>query len=285
MRTIATILAAMLALALATSAFGQTVNICDRTPQVRDAILNALGLPADGCANVDSGALAQVTSLKTKPAALQAGDFAGLTSLQELNLYSRGLTTLPDGLFAGLTSLQELTWRDPRGELTTLPPGVFAGLTSLTRLDFDGKLTTLPPGVFAGLTSLQVLILGRNELTTLPDGVFAGLTSLQGLYLNYNELTTLPPGVFAGLTSLQTLNMEENKLATLPDGLFAGLTSLQTLKLEWNEGLQLTRSDPLFAALPSKASVRLPVIKSGEYKPGTRTSKKVTVAPIRVTKE
>ena len=72
-----------------TGALAQTVNICDRTPQVRDQILQALGLSAGNCNAVNSEGLAGITTLdigRARLTTLQVGDFAGLTGLQILSL-------------------------------------------------------------------------------------------------------------------------------------------------------------------------------------------------------
>ena len=250
--------ACLLLAAAVLPAQAQTVDICDRTAQVRDAILEALEV--DDCAAVESDGLASVETLdlaEKQLAALAGGDFAKLTGLKVLELHDNQLTTLPDGVFDGLTSLQNLYLTGnqltalPAGvfdrltslqqlslsdnQLTTLPVGVFDRLTSLQRLWLTGNLlTALPDDVFDGLTSLQRLILGGDRLTTLPAGLFDGLTSLQNLWLSNNQLTALPAGVFDGLTSLQELLLNGNQLTTLPAGVFDGLIRLQTLNLPGN---------------------------------------------------
>ena len=231
------LLIACLLAAVVLPAQAQTIDICDRTAQVRDAILRALD--ADDCAVVDSDGVAGVGRLnlrRTRLTALQSGDFDGLTGLQYLNLDDNRLATLPAGVFDGLNSLQELMLSGNR--LTTLPDGVFDRLTRLQDLSLSGnQLTTLPDGVFDRLTRLQDLDLQHSRFATLPDGVFDGLTSLQRLGLSGDQLTTLPDGVFDGLTSLQDLFLPYNRLTTLPAGVFDGLTSLQYL---WWGGKQLT---------------------------------------------
>ena len=264
----------------------QTVNICDRTPQVRDAIMEAV--EANDCAAVDSESLAGVTLLKIFSwqglTSLRADDFDGLTGLQELNLqYNYGLAALPEGIFDGLTSLQRLYLDEiglaalPEGlfagltslqrlelcgnGLAALPEGLFAGLTSLQRLNLcDNGLAALPEGLFAGLTSLYYLGLDGNELAALPEGIFDGLTGLQTLDLSYNELAALPEGAFDGLTSsLQRLDLSYNELAALPEGIFDGLTGLLTLWLGGNELAGLTANDPLFAGLPNLVTLSLDI--------------------------
>ena len=255
MRNIIALAALLSAVLPAVASQAQTVDICDRTPQVRDALLEAVD--ADDCAAVDSERLAGVETLdisSKQVTTLRAGDFDGLTGLHKLWLYANRLTALPDGVFDGLTSLRMLELSGNR--LTALPAGVFDGLGSLQSLylsvatlpagAFDGLASlrtlelydiqlTLPAGVFDGLTRLRTLGLYENQLKALPAGVFDGLTSLQSLGLSRNPLTTLPAGLFNGLTSLQSLYLHENQLKALPSGVFDGLASLQLLWLHENQ--------------------------------------------------
>ena len=170
----------LLALFGAVGALAQTVNICDRTPQVRDEIMLAIG--ASDCATVTAAQLAGVTELcfghrpwgrgcrsaysRGDLLALKSGDFAGLTGLESLLLMQNQLTALPEDLFAGLTSLQIL--RLDQNHYGTLPEGLFAGLTSLNHLTLtDGYLSDLPDSLFAGLTNLNNLQLQMNYLAVM----------------------------------------------------------------------------------------------------------------------
>ena len=246
MRTLLTYILLATAVLAAVASKAQTVDICDRTAQVRDALLEAL--EADDCAAVDSEGLASVETLDLQSkqlTALQAGDFDSLTGLHTLSLEENQLTALPDGVFDGLTRLHTLSlWRN---QLTALPDGVFDSLTSLHTLSLrETSLTTLPHGVFDSLTSLQDLSLGYNQLTMLPDGVFDGLTNLLYLFLDSNQLTALSDGVFDSLTNLRGLLLDGNQLTTLPDGVFDRLTDLIDLGLGHNP---LTLPDGVFDAL------------------------------------
>ena len=223
----------LLATVLPALGHAQTVDICGRTPQVRDAIMGDLG--AEDCAAVDSAQMAEL----------------------RLFIFSQsGLTTLQAGDFDGLTNLRDL--RLNRNWLEALPAGVFNGLNSLRTLRLShNQLTILPAGVFSGLTNLRTLSLSHNQLATLPAGVFNGLTRLEELRLSYNELTALPAGVFDGLTNLQHLWLNDNQLATLPAGVFDSLTNLSTLELTANHLVGLSRNDSLFAKLPSGVDLEL----------------------------
>ena len=160
-------------LASAPSAPTASAGICDRTTQVQTAILGEIS-GVDDCAEVTVADLATITTLSSFGTAdlrsLQAGDFAGLTSLGDLSLTDSRLTALPGGVFSGLTSLERLSLN-------------------------NNELSSLPAAVFSGLTSLQYLRLNNNQLRSLPDGVFSGVTSLQRLDLRSNPGSPLPVAV------------------------------------------------------------------------------------------
>ena len=82
MRNIIALAALAAAVLSAATSQAQTVDICDRTQQVRDALLEALDV--DDCAAVDSESLAGVETLDLRSkrlTALRAGDFDDLTGL------------------------------------------------------------------------------------------------------------------------------------------------------------------------------------------------------------
>ena len=218
-----------------------TPGICDRTEQVRDALLNSTGV--DDCKAVTVANLAGVTGLilsvqagVTGITALKSGDFAGLTGLTALVVGGQpGLTTLPADVFSGLSALTLLSLSG--NQLGTLPEEVFSSLTALQNLALQqNQLNSLPANVFSGLTALTRLNVSENELTSLDAGVFSSPTALTIIQLNGNNLTAtaLPGTVFRGLTALATLALEGNDLTSLPDGLFTGLTELTFLDLTNN---------------------------------------------------
>ena len=234
-----------------------TVNICDRTPQIEDAILAAIN-PSPACEAVPEADLAAITFLfSTGITSLASGDFTGLSALVALDLSNHNLTTLPDGVFDGLSALVNL---DLSGRvrhfdfgfgsfcngITTLPAGIFDGLSALETLDLNcNDLTTLPAGVFDDLSALVNLYLsGRSRfglffgrcstITTLPAGIFDGLSALQTLDLNCNDLTTLPAGVFNGLSALVNLDLSSNSLITLRPDVLDSLSALVNLDLSSN---------------------------------------------------
>ena len=213
-----------------------TPGICDRTEQVRDAIIYYLGEGGvtRACAAVNVADLASLTAAMEMAgegiSSLKAGDFAGLTSVGHLDISDNDFTTLPANVFTGLTSVEAILMG--RGTLSSLDAGAFTGLTSLARLDLnENDLTSLDARVFSGLMSLGQLTLQENDLDELDAELFSGLTSLVRLNLADNDLEELPPGVFNGLSSLIRIFLDGNDLEELPAGVFSGFTALSALRL------------------------------------------------------
>ena len=211
-------------------------GICDRTAQVRDAILKKLPDTSD-CALVTDMDLRSIDRLWLKErgiTTLKSGDFSGLSNLRFLHLADNELRALPDGIFDNLTSLQILYLYSNR--VSELPVGIFDNLTELQILYlYSNRVSELPVGIFDNLTELQSLDLSRNRVSELPVGIFDNLTELQSLYLSGNRLTELPDGIFDNTNRLQRLQLHYNKLSELPVGIFDNLASLKSLPLGGNQ--------------------------------------------------
>ena len=105
------VVAASMSVAPSSTVLAQSSGICERTQEVRDAILAKLS-DVSKCANVTDSHLAGITgdlTLSDKGiSALKAGDFKGLSGLEQLYLDTNDLSDLPDGIFEGLESLDTL---------------------------------------------------------------------------------------------------------------------------------------------------------------------------------
>ena len=190
--------------------------VCDRTPQVRDAIVSIVPGVSD-CKNVTQSHLALITNLNLSDqniTTLKAGDFDGLSSLRILTLYKNTLSSLPVGIFSGLSSLNRMDIGS--NQLSSLPVGIFSGLSSLNRLNLSyNRLTNLPADSFSGLSSLSSLSLSSNRLSSLPADIFSGLSALDWLSLSSNRLIGLPDGIFSGLSSIRSLYLGDNSVHLL----------------------------------------------------------------------
>ena len=149
------------------------LGICDRTPQVRDAIL--VGLSMNDCAQVTLSQLTGITTL----------------DLSDPTPNDASADTNGD------------TISDDMDDITSLRSEDFEDLTSLTTLDLgDNQLMQLPAGIFVDLTNLTELVLNGNQLTAslLSAGIFSDLTNLTTLDLGENQLT------FSCLQEYSTIN-------------------------------------------------------------------------------
>lgn len=218
----------------ASSPAAEVRDVCDRTPQVRDALVVATGRHA--CGEVTTADLAALVSLELSGrsiSAVQPSDFNGLSSLVYLDLSENGLVDLAPRLFAGAPQLVVLSLR--LNQLVGLPAQTFSGIDGLERLDLFGNRISRPrPEHFAGLSSLQALNLGGNGVSALPDDLFSGLPDLRELRLSFNGLGAWPGGALRGAPRLELLNLRQNGLAEIPAGAFDRLTGVRTLVLADN---------------------------------------------------
>ena len=216
-------------------------GVCDRTPQVRDQLMQITGV--SNCEEVTAAHLAEVTDLNLRQAfvrSLQADDFSGLVNLEFLSLYS--------------------------SSLSNIPMGVFDGLGKLKRLDLElNHLIYLPEGAFAGLGSLEYLNLRNNDLAGLSEGSFDGLDNLKWLGLRENDLSRLPGGIFDEvLDTLGAPFLFRNE--TLPGDLVLDPALKATLKFSSDEQV-VSEEDTVTVMValgkPLPVAVRVPFAVSG----------------------
>ena len=222
--------------------------LCQRTPQVRGAIVAAVS-GVSSVNDVTTAHLGAITSLdlsRRSITELQADDFAGLTALTGIALPDNQLGTLPADLFDGLTALERLDL--DRNQLSTLPADLLDGLTALKWLHLEAnQLSTVPPDLLDDLTALKWIYLSSNQLSALPADLFEGTTALTRIGLSGNQLSALPADLFDGLTALEWLYLGGNPLSALPADVFDGLSALTVLYLD--NGQFVTLPPDLFEGL------------------------------------
>ena len=235
----ATALAALLlAVAVATTAIvaprparAQTMPnpaVCDRTPQIRDAIVASIS-GVTNCTDVTSAHLTSIQGLDARETGLRTlhtGDFNGMTGLRTLRLLRNSLSSVPATVFSGLSAIEEISLQ--HNQLESLDKTTFNGLTTLEIIDLgDNRLRSLDKAIFSGLTNLKTVFISDNrELTSLDKAIFNGLTSLENVHLWRSGLTSLDKATFSGLSSIKEISIQANAIGTLHKDTLSGLTTL-----------------------------------------------------------
>ena len=277
------------------------ITFCARSPIVREGILNAVpGATADcggsGDTTLTAAQLAAIRHLDlTRPPTrhtglveFRAGDFDGLTGVQELNVTDNWL---PSGLRASgapcsfLRQLRKL-WYGLNAVDRIVTPHFFACLDNLEALDLRGNniryepaVHDLNPEAFCRIPKLRKLAIGSNRLRTLPAAAFRCLPNLEQLdmfdmwyesaHIGFGS-DPIGPDVFQGLGKLKRLDLGYNALGAAPldAAVFDPLVSLEYLDL---------RDNPFLTVLPESAE-RLPAHVVIDVDPGVRLASEVTRA-------
>ena len=226
----------ILMLVLGMNVTSYALPVSDRTPEVRDAIVQAVPNISDA-AIVTTLHLAAITSLNLRNAgitALKKGDFSDLTGLTNLNLFNNQLSSLPDGIFAGLTSLT--TIRLGRNSVDPLPLTV-----SLEKVGTNQFKAVAPAGATFDIV-LPVTVTngsisgGATTLTVSQGSVESGLLTV-----------TRTPGTTAAVTAdIGTLpNLPRNHYGyalTKSDSLPITIISGSNTAPVFTDGTSVTRS-------------------------------------------
>ena len=234
------------------------VALSDRTPKIAAGIRWELYKLLDYTPNpVTNGHLKLITYFNLRVSgvpSIKAGDFNGLTSMNELALSGNSISSVPAQVFKNLTNLTNL---DMSGNgISSISAGVFDDLTNLTNLDLnENGLSSLPDDIFDELTKLNTLNLNNNTSLSLQSDIFDNLTALKTLSLWRIGMSSIPEGLFDELSNLTQLDLTGNGLTSLSSDVFQGLTSLNRLYLASNSLRELPEG--IFEGLSSLTSVHL----------------------------
>jgi len=152
-----------------------------------------------------------------------------LTHLRWLEISANRLRKLPEGVFAGLTSLQDLNLEENMLTDKSFPASIAACGKSLKKINLRSNDFVEVPQVFTKLLALTELDLQDNEIEFVPKGMFA-LKKLQSLTVRDGvDVATLPQsGVDKRRMSLdvsssgETLGVRKNSFLNLPGVMVRG---------------------------------------------------------------
>ncbi len=238
--------------------------VSERTPQVRDAIVNTVPNVLDA-ANVTDAHLAAITSLNLRSAgitALKSGDFSGLSGLVNLNLYGNMLSSLPYSIFSGLTSLTTLrisgNFVDPLPTIVSLQQidaneyraVISTGAPFDVELPIDGAdpttMITIPKGHVYSIPFTASTSVGIGVLPNLPANHFGYVLSKSTVCNRTLQVTEAISNAVPGITdcrnlselhlaTITTLNLSDKGISSLSGDDFAGMLTLTSLDLQNNQ--------------------------------------------------
>ena len=169
-----------------------TSNICWRTPEVQDKIIEDLQIPS--CQLINEGELFRVRKFDVDTPGVEPGDFDHMPNLKNLKIEKLRDFSEP-GTFDGLSNLEDLNiritadgwsdWGGPKPTEITVSKGIFAGLDDLKRLEINSNEIniTLESGALDGLDQLEYIQLGGISKISADD--LAGLNRVRHVNISY----------------------------------------------------------------------------------------------------
>ena len=185
-------------------------GVCDRTPQVRDAIVSNLADTVSGanCESATSDLLGRIRALSLNVEGrktietLQPNDLGGLVGLRTLDLSNTLLADLPEGVFADLSILGYLEMSNTK--VTELRSGAFLGLRRLRSLQasYNARLSKIDAEAFKGLPGAGSVDVGRQPCLAAAArrGLFRPASPADAVALQVRAEET-PAGRVRGLGS------------------------------------------------------------------------------------
>ena len=241
-------------------------GICNRTPEIQQAILMTLRLSS--CRFVTDEELYRITDWRSLSGSSandinwvtppQPGDFDGLVNLRR-RINVDGDFTLVERAFQGLSGIKEL-----RVYVRGAEAGAFKGLPALETLevlirDYSDMPRRVSIPVFDELPSLKALRIGTAGGTTLAlkADQFANLPNLEALEIQGHHDSgssfSLPSGLFQHNSALKDIriHLDYPTVIRVPVDIFAKLHNLENLRIYGSDSdklsIALSPRSPLFS--------------------------------------
>lgn len=164
--------------------------------------------------------------------------------LENLDLSTNNMWTIPDGMICPLKNLQyfnasgnklrDLSHLHLSASISTVLSKKCG--PNLKVLDLShNNIESLSPAIFSNLGKLLELNLSNNGMTFIADRALEGLVSLSVINLAENRINSLPPELFSEAKNVKEINLSNNTLNVLAPGIFNDLEQLLSLDLSHNQ--------------------------------------------------
>ena len=165
---------------------------------------------------------------------LQNDAFAGLVSLQILDVSYNNLLAIPNMVDTGLCSnLSSLTLNN--NAIKEIAPYSFRNILNLIYLNLNKNgIRGISTNAFVGLSNLKSLNLRTNYITSLHTNLLDPLISLEQIDISENALVKIPSDTFRYNQALTNLHMKNNPLlgsSVLSPDIFRNMSSLTLLDM------------------------------------------------------
>lgn len=173
--------------------------------------------------------------------------FAGLRSLEFLNLEGNAISHIKTEVFSGINMPNLKILKLSNCGISSIDPNSLSGLQQLALLDLSSnKIDKLPVlGDSAGLPSLTSLELSNNRLYAVNGSTFQYLPSVRHLYMSHNRISMLHRNSFTRSMqkTLMSLCLRYNGLEVVETPAIGQLESLTTLDISFNNLRTLASDD------------------------------------------
>lgn len=174
--------------------------------------------------------------------------FDGLPNLENLDLRSNRLKTLPDKIFLKNVNLVYLSLSN--NTLESIKNGWFEKKLNLKKLDLsDNRITSINEAIFAQLLALTELNLGGNRVVALPNLK----TSAINVNLAKNSIESQRLWDLSEMTKVRRLDLSKNRFSGDCDEFKS--FSLRMLDLGYNNMTRVKRNS--FSKVPSLTDLSL----------------------------
>ncbi len=205
--------------ALNVTSYADITPVSDRTTEVQDAILFAVGV--NSAADVTETDLAAITELNLRSKGiteLKSGDFSGMSGLTNLNLYGNELSSLPNNIFDGLSALTTLRL----GGNTVDPMPIIISLEKVGENQFKAVAPTGAPfNISVPISTANGSISGNTTSLTISTGTVASSTVTVTRTEGTTAAVTADIGTLPSIPSLNHYGYELSKSDSLPIQLFS----------------------------------------------------------------